>query len=191
MQSKLMNHVSIGGMSATIFKNTLVSMTQYGQPHEFLRDGYTLYRQHNGSDNRINGMVFKLLVCEILKHAGATPFYCATNKFGMSNVPNASFDVILFDQQRPVAITCTASLRERWRQAEFKSQELKRVYQNAESYLVTRDDIAAVDAAKNQIASLDDCVHSERQEFTDLVNSLAQRTFTTASPNLIPKRAVP
>lgn len=192
MQSQLMNHVRIGGRSATIFGDTLDQMNHYGQPHEFLEDAYAIYLGQNKSDPKINGMVFKLLVCEILKEAGATPFHCATNKLSFNDVPGAAgFDIILYDQQQPVVITCTTSLRERWKQADYKSQVLKDIYPDAESYLVTRDEMAAVDAARSNIEFLDDCVHSERQEFTNLVDRLARMTFTDAPHNIIPKRAVP
>ena len=198
MQSVLLNHVCLNpSHSVTAFVTTLQSMKQHGQPHDFMRNAYNGYIQVFGSNNNTNGYVFKFLISEILKHSNAVPFYGDQRKVTFSNVSDAEFDIVLFDPNHPVVLSFTTSLRERWKQPNLKSKNLKQVYPDAESYLITRDpnprDMVSM---KNKInsgkaGSLDDCVHAEETEFTDLVNDLASRTFVSGHGTVIGSWFVP
>ena len=169
--------------TANIYTATLANLRHYGRPHQFVRDGYKEYlRQNANPSNSVSGKIFEWLICETLMREGATPFYYQAR---LEHVPNASFDIVLYEPRRPVVLSCKTSLRERYKQADLEGMALNQVYRNAECYLITLDHTEArrtVGKIKEyDVAGLTACHLADTEEFTELVGKLANREFLEAS----------
>ena len=170
------------GKAAQIYAATLEALDHYGQPHEFVRDGYEEYLRRNSSNPSVNGKIFEWLICETLMREGATPFYYQAR---FEHVPNADFDIVLYNPKRPVVLSCKTSLRERYKQADLEGMALGQVYRNAECHLITRDcceaDRVTVKIRNGDVAGLTACHVADTEEFTELVEDLSKREFVRAS----------
>ena len=170
------------GKAAAIYAATLEALDRYDQPHEFVRDGYEEYLRQNSSNPSVNGKIFEWLICETLMREGATPFYYQAR---FKHVPNADFDIVLYDPRRPVVLSCKTSLRERYKQADLEGMALGQVYRNAECHLITRDHVEAdrvtVKIRNGDVAGLTACHVADADEFTELVEDLSGREFVRAS----------
>ena len=57
-----------------------------------------------------------------------------------SNIAWAEFDLLIYTEEvGPIVFSCKTSLRERWKQAEFEAQLLKRDFPKSRSFLITMD----------------------------------------------------
>lgn len=152
-------------------------------PHLFIGDTYSRYLDTHENNPSINGKVFEFLVCETLAQTGVTPFYYQAN---FERVPNASFDLVLYDTHRPVVLTMKVSLRERYKQADLEGFALRQVYRRARSYLVTlsEDEARSVQSKidNGDIAGLDRCILADKPEYSDMIAELAKHKFQHAKP---------
>ena len=170
------------GKAAAIYAATLEALDHYDLPHEFVRDGYEEYLCQNISNPSVNGKIFEWLICETLMREGATPFYYQAR---FEYVPNADFDIVLYDPRRPVVLSCKTSLRERYKQADLEGMALGQVYRNAECHLITLNheeaDRVAVKIRNGDVAGLTACHVADTEELTELVEDLSRRKFVRAS----------
>ena len=170
------------GKAAAIYAATLEALDHYDRPHEFVRDGYEEYLRQNSSNQSVNGKIFEWLVCETLMRAGATPFYYQAR---FERVPNADFDIVLYDPTQPVVLSCKTSLRERYKQADLEGMALNQVYRRAECHLITLNheeaDRIAVKIRNGDVAGLTACHVADTEGFTELVEELSKREFVRAS----------
>ena len=169
--------------TANIYTATLGALSNYGRPHEFVKDGYKAYlRQNAKPSNSVSGKIFEWLICETLKREKVTPFYYQAR---LEHVPNANFDIVLYEPRRPVVLSCKTSLRERYKQADLEGMALSQVYRNAECHLITLDHTEArrtVGKIKEyDVAGLTACHLADTEEFTMLVEALSRREFFEAS----------
>ena len=171
------------GKAAAIYAATLEALDHYDQPHEFVRDGYAEYlRQNEKPTKSVTGKIFEWLICETLKREKVTPFYYQAR---LEHVPNANFDIVLYEPKRPVVLSCKTSLRERYKQADLEGMALNQVYRNAECHLITLDHTEArrtVGKIKEyDVAGLTACHLADTEEFTKLLEELSRREFFEAS----------
>lgn len=169
--------------SASAYTATLKALGHYGRPHEFVRDGYKEYlRQNEKPSNSVSGKIFEWLICETLMRERVTPFYYQAR---FEHVPNAYFDIVLYDHKRPVVLSCKTSLRERYKQADLEGMALNRVYRNAECHLITLDHAEAARTVgkikEYDVAGLTACHLADTEDFTELVEDLSRREFVRAS----------
>ncbi len=157
----------------------------YRDPHTFIQDAYGLYRSEHRDRNNpsTNGRIFEYLVCETLAREGISPFYYQA-KF--ERVPNADFDVALYNPKRPVVLTMKTSLRERYKQADLEGSALRQVYRNAENYLITLSEKEAMriknKIIKGDVAGLTECIIATKPEYDELLHKLKDYTFSVAEP---------
>lgn len=153
----------------------------YPKPHEFVGGVYQSYRGQYPDNPSVNGRIFEYLICETLARHKVVPFYCQA-KF--QHVPNADFDVVLYDKLRPVVLTMKVSLRERYKQADLEGLALRQVYRQAASYLITLSDKESRNIGQKiregSVSGLDRCVLANTPEYTELLNELAKRSFSLA-----------
>lgn len=148
-----------------------------------MREAWRLYKERHPNSPSVNGRIFEYIICETLAQQGIVPL-CYQAEF--AQVPNASFDVVLYDEASPVVLSMKTSLRERYKQAGLEGMALRQVYRRARCYLITLADDEAdklqckIDSGS--IAGLDRCIVATRPEYTQLLECLAQRTFTIARP---------
>ncbi len=161
--------------------HALLDSISYSKPHEFISRAYDNYRSKYPNNPSVNGRIFEYLVCETLAQENITPFYYQA-KF--ERVPNADFDLVLYDPKQPVVLTMKTSLRERWKQADLEGIALKQVYRQARSYLLTLSSDEAGNIQNKieagDITGLEQCLVAKHSEYTKLVEELKKRRFTRA-----------
>ncbi len=152
----------------------------YGEPHKFIEQVYDTYRANYPNNPSVNGRIFEYLVCETLAQENVAPFYYQAR---FERVPNADFDLVLYDPKRPVVLTMKTSLRERYKQADLEGMALKQVYRQARIYLLTLSDEALGIQQKIQtgdIAGLDRCLIAKHKEYVALIEEWKRCEFTRA-----------
>ena len=89
------------------------------------------------SDNSARGSAFEFLIAFTLLRENISPFYYQVE---FSNIAWAEFDLLIYTEEvGPIVFSCKTSLRERWKQAEFEAQLLKRDFPKSRSFLITMD----------------------------------------------------
>lgn len=127
----------------------------------------------------ITGKTFELIMAELLTRHGVTPFYIQAT---LRHVPLSKFDFLCFHPDQPVIFSTKFSLAERWRQASYEGDSLKRVYRRAECYLVTADEYDA-DKANRAIENgdstgIDGCFVMGEKPLIEKLIELSSREFT-------------
>lgn len=112
------------GKSGQIYKEC-VELINYDTPHGFINKLYRVYQENNDNNPSINGRIFEFAICETLAHEGIAPFYYQAR---FKRVPNADFDIVLYDSKRSVVLTMKVSMRERYKQADLEGLALRNVY---------------------------------------------------------------
>ena len=151
-------------------------------PHELVKSFYELYESNYPSNVSINGRIFEFLICDVLLQNRISPIYFQA-KFAV--IPNIDFDLICYDEKKPVSLSIKTSLRERYKQADLEAMALRQVYRNAECYLlVLTDEYAGVRSKIQQgvLFGLTDCLRADTPDFDDLIQSLKGRQFSIAKP---------
>ncbi len=153
----------------------------YSTPHNFVKTAYQKYSREYPNNPSINGKIFEYLICETLAREAITPFYYQVR---FNRVPNADFDVVLYDPVKPVVLTMKTSLRERYKQADLEGLALRQVYRKAESYLITLSCKESHGVKKKiedgSVVGLDQCVIASDKEFSTLIKQLHGRGFSEA-----------
>ena len=89
------------------------------------------------SDNSSRGSAFEFLIAFTLMRENISPFYYQVE---FSNITWAEFDILIYTKEiGPIVFSCKTSLRERWKQAEFEAQLLRRDFPESRSFLITMD----------------------------------------------------
>ena len=151
-------------------------------PHEFVEQFWGLYESNYTSNVSINGRIFEFLICDVLLQNGISPIYFQA-KFAF--IPNIDFDLICYDEKKPVSLSIKTSTRERYKQADLESMAHSQIYRNAKVYLVVLTEEYAGIRSKIQEGELfgvTDCMRADSPDFDNLVNSLKHRRFSLAEP---------
>lgn len=134
----------------------------------------------------VSGKILELLVVDALWLAGVAPIYYQVS---LSRIPRTAYDVLVCGSERLYAISCKASLRERWSQSALEASILRRHYAGAHSVLLTLD--RRGHASRRRIEEgtmngLDDVVvvEAERSAFDDLVEELSRCAPQEAGPSM-------
>ncbi len=170
------------GDSQRVYKKTLGGLSGYAKPpHRFIAAAWEVYTGAYPNNPSVNGRVFEWLVCECLAREGVAPFYYQGR---FERIPNAEFDVVCYERNRPVVLSMKVSLRERYKQADLEGMALRQVYRNAECYLLTLSGGETPRVNKKiksgDIAGLNKCIVASEKEFSELLKELASRQFTSA-----------
>ena len=98
------------------------------------------------TDNSTRGSAFEFLIAFTLLRENISPFYYQVE---FSSIAWAEFDLLIYTKEiGPIVFSCKTSLRERWKQAEFEAQLLKRDFPKSRSFLITMDPNESVVANK-------------------------------------------
>lgn len=151
------------------------------RPHQFVGEMYRKYQSKGYDSPSINGRIFELLIAETLAQADVTPFYYQAN---FQLVPNADFDILLYDPREPVILTMKTTLRERYKQADLEGLVLKQVYRHAKSYLITLSEGEADSVnskiEKGDVTGLERCIIASSEEYSEFIDHLKNITFGVA-----------
>ena len=154
----------------------------FDKPSQLIKEGYDMYREDYTSNPSINGRIFELLVCEALAQSKIVPFY---HQAEFVLVPCVTYDIVLYDMKRPIALSLKTTLRERYKQSELEGALLRQVYRHAESHLITlSDEYANIQRKINSdnIYGLTSCMRGDLSDFDNLINKLKNRSFGAAKP---------
>ena len=89
------------------------------------------------SDKKARGSAFEFLIAFTLLRESVSPFYY---QVAFNNIAWAEYDLLIYTEEiGPIVFSCKTSLRERWKQAEFEAQLLRRDYPKSRSFLITMD----------------------------------------------------
>lgn len=148
-------------------------------PSEFIEIYWALYESLDSRTNSMNGAIFENLVVIALAREGIKNIYYQTS---LSFVQSALFDVFLYHEEKPVALSIKTSLRERWKQADLEAAALKQVHKKAECYVLTLNEreIRVRQNKKNNYAGLNGFILTDSSEFDRLIDYLKTRTFSVA-----------
>lgn len=159
----------------------MLDSISYTTPHKFVSDAYSGYLSRGETTPSTNGRIFEYLICETLAREDITPFYYQAR---FDRVPNADFDVVLYDQNRPVVLTMKTSLRERYKQSVLEGWALWQVYRNAETWLITLEENEAPNVQlkieSGDIVGVNGCILASSSAYDDLLAELRMRQFKVA-----------
>ncbi|WHZ33223.1 hypothetical protein QNK01_11565 (plasmid) [Desemzia incerta] len=148
-------------------------------PSEFVKTYWSYYTSNYKSNNSVNGTILENLIIIALAREGIKNIYYQTE---VSFVPSAKFDVFLYNDEVPIALSIKTSLRERWKQADLEAAALKQVHKEAESYVLTisAGEVATRRKMDRTYAGIDGFILADTPEFDKLVERLKGMTFTKA-----------
>lgn len=157
-------------------------------PSEFIRTYWGYYKKENPSNNSVNGTVFENLIIISLAREGIENIYYQTQ---LSFVPSAKFDVFLYHEETPMALSIKTSLRERWKQADLEAAALKQVHKEAKSYVITLDKTAVNTRRRldRTYAGLDGFVIADDVEYDEFVSYLKTKQYVQSGDIPIIKTA--
>ncbi len=114
------------------------------------------------------------------------PFYYQAR---FEYVPNADFDVVLYDRSSPVVLTMKVSMRERYKQSVLEGWALWQVYRNAETWLITLEESEAPNVQRKidsgEIVGVNGCILASTPAYDELLDDLKNRQFELAQ-NILP-----
>jgi len=181
MQSQIEKLIS--GKGGEIYQSVLGALSEYAAPHEFIASAYEVYLRDYPDNPSTNGRIFEYLICETLARKRIFPFYYQAR---FKHVPNADFDVVLYNEIAPIVLTMKVSLRERYKQADLEGLALRNVYRQAQSHLITLSENEVPGVTKKiksgHVSGLNTCILASTPEYTDFLNELAQQKYKEAEP---------
>lgn len=167
--------------SITITKEIMekADVSSEDTPSHFLDKCWTYYKNYYPSNNSLNGAIFENLIIVSLARAGVENIYYQTE---LSFVPSAIFDVFLYNNEIPVAISIKTTLRERWKQADLEALAIKQVHKQAVCYVITASKNEVKTRRKNDKSynGLDGFILANTKEYDEFVNRLKTNKYTIA-----------
>lgn len=167
----------------TLEMMNVVTIPKSATPSEFVKICWSWYKENYASNNSINGTMLENIIELALRRAGVEEIFTQVE---LSFVPFAIFDIMLFEDGRPLALPVKTTIRERWKQADMEAQLLKQVHRNAECILLTisEDEVNARRNDTEQTLGIDRFVLADTPEFDELVELLLTKTFI--DPGVVP-----
>lgn len=139
-------------------------------------------------DNSSRGSAFEFLIAFTLLRESISPFYYQVE---FSNIAWAEFDIIVYTEEiGPIVFSCKTSLRERWKQAEFEAQLLRRDFPISRSFLITMDpkESSVANKIKNGPKSgLEKVMRSNQPAFDRLIQEIKSYTVIKAPVGVFSK----
>lgn len=166
-----------------LYTELLDCINSYNKASAFIQKAWNIYEDKFPTNPSVNGAIFEYLIIETLIYEKIQPIYYQA-KF--CHIKDCSFDIVLYHSDMPVVFSAKVSLRERYKQASYEGEQLRRVYKKARQYLVT---LNKQEAAQNKpklesgdISGIDDIIVASSHEYDDLLLSLEKEEFVKAEP---------
>ena len=181
MESLIEKYLVNKSQSKSIFTALMQSksLTKSLPPHLFVEEIMEAYNDGYGDKDRsIHGKVFEFVIGEVLAQKKIGPLYFQAE---LHYVPLATFDWLLYHPATPVSISCKTSPREKWKQAAYEGQSLKRVYPQAVNYLVILEEVPdSEEKIKKSAHAIDHFVIATDPSFTKAINRIKKIKFEEA-----------
>lgn len=145
------------------------------------------YCKNEQSERAVNGAVFELIIRTCLYKEGIIPMYLQAS---VTFVPNVTYDLILFDEDKnaPIALSIKKSLRERYKQADLEAVALKYVHRRSKNYLIGlnkgENEQASAKIVEGSILGLDQIITADSKDFDDFIYKL--KTIKLIEPPDVP-----
>lgn len=143
------------------------------EPSEYIDVLWRKYLDNYKEDGSVNGKVFEYLIISLLINKNILPIYVQAK---VAFVPNVDFDLLLYTDEKPIAISAKTSLRERYKQADLEAIALKYVHRKAECFLITMNEVEHrninLKIKTGDVIGLDKCYLANSKEFDDLITDL-------------------
>ena len=140
------------------------------------------------SDNKARGSAFEFLIAFALLRQSISPFYY---QVAFNNIAWAEYDLLIYTKEiGPIVFSCKTSLRERWKQAEFEAQLLRRDYPNSRSFLITMDpnEASVANKIKNgPKTGLEKVMRPNQPSFDRIMEEIGNYTVTAAPIGMFSK----
>ncbi len=137
---------------------------------EYVKVLWSRYIENYNEDNSINGKLFEYIVVSLLINRNILPLYVQAK---VAFVPNVDFDLLLYTDEKPIALSAKTSLRERYKQADLEAIALKYVHRKAECYLITmsekENDNINKKIKNGDLIGLDRCYYAGSSDFDALI----------------------
>ena len=133
MNTELVGIVNNGSAAMQMYKMAIMEI-EYENPRQFAVKFSEKVALMKPSAPVVGGM-FELMVMECLIRQGVGPFLYQATTF----VRKAKFDIVLYNEQTPVALSIKRTLRERYKQAAYEGDNLQKVYPTSRTYLLVED----------------------------------------------------
>ena len=137
---------------------------------DYVKKIWSEYLKNFKEDNSINGKLFEYIVVSLLINRKILPLYVQAK---VAFVPNVDFDLLLYTEEKPIALSAKTSLRERYKQADLEAVALKYVHRKAECYLITmsekENDNINKKIKNGDLIGLDECYYAGSSGFDKLI----------------------
>ena len=180
MQSLIVPHLSSNSLAKEIYIDEIDRLDGNNyEPHEFVVAMMSAYQNLIASPDRsVHGRFFEFVIGETLVQQGVKFLYYQAE---VRHVPLATFDWFMYHETHPVSVSCKTKARDRWKQAAHESMGLKQVYVQATNYLVTIEQLSAVEEKKKLSPNaIDHYVVATTPEYSNAVREIAQREYIEA-----------
>lgn len=149
------------------------------EPHKFVSEMMNLFeKQYPQVDRSIHGRLFEYVIGESLAQQGIRFLYYQAE---VLHIPLATFDWLLYHPVTPVSISCKTKARDRWKQAAYEAMALKRVYTQAENYLVTIEPLSRTATKKQQAPDIiDEYLIATEPNYSEAISKISQIEFVEA-----------
>jgi hypothetical protein len=142
-------------------------------------------------DNNSRGSAFEFLIAFTLLRENISPFYY---QVAFNNIAWAEYDILIYTEEiGPIVLSCKTSLRERWKQAEFEAQLMKRDFPNSRSFLITMDPKESSVASKiknGPKSGLEKVMRPNQPAFDRLVEEIKNYTVIAAPIGVFSKHTL-
>jgi hypothetical protein len=142
-------------------------------------------------DNNSRGSAFEFLIAFTLLRENISPFYY---QVAFNNIAWAEYDILIYTEEiGPIVLSCKTSLRERWKQAEFEAQLMKRDFPSSRSFLITMDPKESSVASKiknGPKSGLEKVMRPNQPAFDRLVEEIKNYTVITAPIGVFSKHTL-
>jgi|GEM_PF-4788487 len=139
-------------------------------------------------DNSSRGSAYEFLIAFTLLRENISPFYYQVE---FNKIAWAEFDLLIFTKEiGPIVFSCKTSLRERWKQAEFEAQLLRRDFPKSRSFLLTmdRNESSVANKIKNGPKSgLEKVMRSNQPAFDRIIDEIKRYTVIKAPVGIFSK----
>lgn len=148
-------------------------------PSAFVNKCWNYYKFNYPNNNSLNGTIFENIIILSIAREGIENIYYQTQ---LTFVPSAIFDVFLYNETAPIALSIKTTLRERWKQADLEALAIKQVHKNSECYILTPSDKEVKTRRKNDESynGLDGFILTNTNEYDDFLKKLKKQKFVIA-----------
>lgn len=146
---------------------------------EYINTLWQKYQTKFTEDNSVNGKIFEYILISLFINKGILPLYIQAK---VAFVPNVDFDLLIYSEEKIIALSVKTSLRERYKQADLEAIALKYVHRKAENYLITLSTKEAISVntkiKTGDVIGIDRVINASNSDIDDFIEILQSLALT-------------